>query len=75
MCNRRELEGLIVIGVEELTRLERLLTRQWDALATAPRDARVSFLSDLVQFQEKANRLERLVDALNEPDRTLPAAA
>jgi hypothetical protein len=61
--------------VEELTRLESLLTRQWAALATAPRNARVSFLSDLAELREKANRLERLVDALNEPHRDLPLAA
>jgi hypothetical protein len=66
MCSRRELEGLIVFGLQETRRLERLLKRKWATLVAAPQTARVSFLRNLAEFQEQASRLEKLIDALDE---------
>jgi hypothetical protein len=67
MCNRRELESLIVFGLEQLRRLEGALAGKRAALATASRDARVSFLRDLAQFQRQTTQLEQLLQALDEP--------
>jgi hypothetical protein len=67
MCNRRELESLIVFGLEQIRRLEGALARNWATLATAPRDARVSFLRDLAELQRQTTQLEKLLQALEEP--------
>jgi hypothetical protein len=67
MCNRRELESLIVFGLEQIRRLEGALARNWATLATAPRDARASFLRDLGEFQRQTTQLEKLLQALGEP--------
>lgn len=47
MCNRGELERLIVFGLQEIRSLERLLTRKWAGLATRPQQSRASFLRNL----------------------------
>jgi hypothetical protein len=76
MCSRRELEGLVVFGLQEIRRLERLLNRKWKTLEAAPQNARVSFLRNLAEFQEQASLLEKLIDALDEvAQRSAPAAA
>jgi hypothetical protein len=76
MCNRRELESLIVSGLEQIRRLEGALARKWATLATAPRDARVSFLRDLAEFQRQTTQLEKLLQALEEPaHHSAPVAA
>jgi hypothetical protein len=67
MCNRRELESLIVFGLEQIKRLEGALARNWPTLAAAPRAARVSFLEDLAEFQRQTTQLEKLLQALEEP--------
>jgi hypothetical protein len=76
MCSRRELEGLIVFGLQETRRLERLLKQKWVNLAAAPQSARVSFLRTLAEFQTQASMLEKLIGALDEPaQRSAPIAA
>ena len=67
MCNRRELESLIVFGLEQIGRLEGALEGKWAMLATASRDTQVSFLRDLAEFQRQTTQLEKLVQALEEP--------
>jgi len=66
MCSRRELEGLILAGLQELRSLECLLSRKLATLGTAPRKARLSFLVNLIDLQERACRLEKLVDVLDD---------
>jgi hypothetical protein len=76
MCNRRELESLIVFGLEQIRRLEGTLARQWATLATASHEARGSFLQDLAEFQRQTSQLEKLLQALEEPaHRSAPLAA
>ena len=78
MCNRAELEGLIVIGVEEVRRLEVVLKRQWAAIASGPSrgSARKSFLRSLAKFEEQASQIEKLLDVLEqEAYRVGPLAA
>ena len=76
MCNRRELESLIVFGLEQIRRLEGALSGKWATLATASSDVRVSFLQDLAEFQRQTTQLEKLLQALEEPaHHTAPLAA
>jgi hypothetical protein len=76
MCNRRELESLIVFGLEQIRQLEGALARKCATLATAPRNARVSFLRDLADFQRQTTQLEKLLGALEEPaHQSAPLAA
>jgi hypothetical protein len=75
MCTRREAEGLIVTGLEEVKGLETSLNRRLTDLAGAPRQIRESFLLSLIELEEKALRLEQFVDALEAESRTEPAAA
>jgi len=66
MWSRNELEGFILVGLRELRSLEYLLDRRLASLGTAPRQARLSFLVNLTDLQERACRLEKLVKALND---------
>jgi hypothetical protein len=76
MCSRRELESLVVFGLQEIRSLERLLQQKWAGLATGPQQARAAFLQNLAELQEQTVRLEKLVSALDEPaHRTAPLAA
>jgi len=75
MCNRREVEGLIVTGLQEVKSLEFNLDQRLADLGGAPRQARVSFLLNLMELEEKALELEKFVDALEGSYRTEPAAA
>jgi hypothetical protein len=76
MCSRRELETLIVIGLEELRGLETHLNQRLAALGKASRQRRISFLRNLIDLEERSRQLEELVDALDEGSRrTAPVAA
>jgi hypothetical protein len=76
MASRRELEALIVFGLKEVWRLETILRQQWETIETASEEARASFLWSLTEFEQHTSRLEKLVDALDNPaDAAAPLAA
>jgi len=64
--DRRELEGLIVIGLRELKGLESGLDRQFAGLKSGSSKARESFLLNLMDLEERARWLEQLIDALED---------
>jgi len=66
MCTRRELESLIVLGLEEIKRLESSLDRRFAGLKSAPPQARASFLLNLAALSEKTRWMEQMIDALDE---------
>ena len=64
--SRRQLEGLIVLGLRELKGLETGLNRQFAGLRRAPVRDRRAFLGSLVELEQRARRLEQLIDALEQ---------
>jgi hypothetical protein len=73
MRNPSELEKLIVSELQEVRGLENKLGRGFAVLGVASPRARLSFLSSLVDLQERTRGLERLIDSLNEGDQTAQA--
>lgn len=70
METRSELEELIVTELRELKGLEDKLDRGFAALGFAPPGGRMSFLMGLIDLEEKARGLERLIDSLTENNPT-----
>ena len=60
MISRRELEGLIEIGIVELHHAEAKLLQHYQSLSDADQGARRAFRSSLVDLKRQA----RLVDSL-----------
>lgn len=75
MRSPNELDGLILMGLRDIRGLECLLDRRLATLGTAPRKARLSFLANLIDLQERACRLEKLVSVLDESNRRNESAA
>jgi hypothetical protein len=75
MSNRRELEGLVLRGIQELKSLESSLDRRIAQLGRAPKQARTSFFLDLIHLEKRAQQLERIIDALDTSHRTSRLAA
>jgi hypothetical protein len=64
MYNRRELETLLVTGIQELQTIESSLDRRFGVLGKASEQTRKSFVLKLVALEKKASQLEQIVDAL-----------
>jgi hypothetical protein len=70
MRNLREIEGRIVTELRDLRGLESKLDQRFAGLSAASSKARLSFLAGLMDLEERARGLEKLVDALNEDNQT-----
>jgi hypothetical protein len=63
------LEGLILMGLQDIRNLESRLDRRIATLGTAPQKTRLSFLRNVIDLQERTRRLEKLVGVLNDATR------
>lgn len=74
MTQRSRLEGQIVAGLQEIKGLQSGLDQRFTILGNASRNARISFLLSLIDLQERARRLEELVNVLEDTTcQTAPA--
>ncbi len=73
MWERSKLEKQIVTELRELKGLECQLDRRFASLSAASPRIRASFLQSVMDLEEKATGIERLIDVL--AGRTHPSAA
>jgi hypothetical protein len=74
MGSRRELEALIIHGVQELRNLEARLGRSWAHLGGASVETRNRFFRNLMELETKVEQMERLTAVLDEQRVTIPRA-
>jgi hypothetical protein len=74
MVNRKELEGLVALGIQEIRAAERGLQARYGSLKKANLAKRLSFLESLDELARRASQLERLVDQLDDRSQELSAA-
>ncbi len=65
MTTRGRLEGQIVASLQEIKGLQSGLDQRFKTLGNASRQARFSFLLNLLDLQERARGLEELIAALD----------
>ena len=70
MRNLRELESRIVAELRDLRGLEFKRDQRFAGWGAASSGARLSFLAGLMDLEERAHGLEKLVDALNHDNQT-----
>jgi hypothetical protein len=75
MVNRKELEGLVALAIEEIRLAERRLEQRYRSLGKADATNRVSFIESLNDLGQRATQLELLVDQLDSYGQTQELSA
>ena len=68
MVSRREIEQMILVALGQLQTMEENLNRRFRALATARQEERSAFHASVRELQNRAGRLEQLINALDRLD-------